>query len=105
VETASRPTDPDPLFSLFLSDARLTIDTSPRSPPATSLDAFRSLGQARDRFLPGGLSAVTLAAQGGLTGSASDYMRLAQPVRDPDNGDPISGSGKPASLSLSLFFL
>ena len=52
----------------------------------------------RDRFLPvtagahlGGINAATM----GLTGSASDYMRLAMPVRDPDNGDnSISGSGK-----------
>jgi len=50
----------------------------------------------RDRFLPvtagahlGGINAATM----GLTGSASDYMRLAMPVRDPDNGDSISGSG------------
>merc|ERR1719178_22659 len=28
-----------------------------------------------------------------LTASASDYMRLAMPVRDPDNGDATSGSG------------
>jgi hypothetical protein len=55
----------------------------------------------RDRFLPttagvhlSGINAATLAAQqGGLAGSASDYMRLAMPVRDPDNGDAISGSG------------
>ena len=51
----------------------------------------------RDRFLPvtagahlGGINAATM----GLTGSASDYMRLAMPVRDPDNGDSISGSGE-----------
>ena len=55
-----------------------------------------------DRFLPtaagvhlSGINAATLAAQqGGLAGSASDYMRLAMPVRDPDNGDAISGSGE-----------
>merc|ERR1712156_543203 len=54
----------------------------------------------RERFLPsaagvlhGGINAATIAAQG-LTGtSASDLMRLAVPVRDPDNGDTISGSG------------
>jgi hypothetical protein len=63
------------------------------------LDNIRAIVQERDRFLamgslPGGISAVTIAAQGGLSGSASDYMRLAMPVRDPDNGDPISGPGK-----------
>ena len=53
----------------------------------------------RERFLPGAAGVLhgginaTIAAQG-LTGSASEYMRLAMPVRDPDNGDAISGSGK-----------
>jgi hypothetical protein len=41
-----------------------------------------------------GLDAATRAArQGELTGSASDYLRLATPVREADSGDPISGSG------------
>ena len=72
---------------------------------ANQLEAFRRIAQAqqaeRERFLPraagvlpGGISAAaTLAAQG-LTGSASDYMRMALPVRESDNGDAISGSGK-----------
>ena len=59
---------------------------------------LNSANHERDRFLPvtagahlGGINAATM----GLTGSASDYMRLAMPVRDPDNGDnSISGSGK-----------
>lgn len=46
-----------------------------------------------DRMLTKLINDATLAAQAGFTGSASDYMRLAMPVRDPDNGDAISGSG------------
>ena len=42
----------------------------------------------------GGISAAATIAAQGLTGSASDYMRLALPVRESDNGDAISGSGK-----------
>ena len=79
-------------------------DEANRQQQAASLEAFRRIAQAqaeRERFLPsaagvlhGGINAATIAAQG-LTGtSASDLMRLAVPVRDPDNGDTISGSGK-----------
>jgi len=78
-------------------------DEANRQQQAASLEAFRRIAQAqaeRERFLPsaagvlhGGINAATIAAQG-LTGtSASDLMRLAVPVRDPDNGDTISGSG------------
>ena len=71
---------------------------------ANQLEAFRRIAQAqaeRERFLPrgvgalhGGISGVAQIAAQGLTGSASDYMRLAMPVRESDNGDAISGSGK-----------
>ena len=50
----------------------------------------------RDRFLQGG-QGLHPGLTNSLTNSlptASDYMRLALPVRDPDNGDAISGSGK-----------
>jgi hypothetical protein len=68
------------------------------------LEAIRQqIAQAqaeRDRFLPaaagvlhGGINAATIAAQGLQATSASDLMRLAVPVRDPENGDAISGSG------------
>ena len=70
---------------------------------ATSLETFRRIAQAhaeREHLLPrrvltaGGLPAAAAAAAltPGLT--ASDYMRFALPVRDNDNGDAISGSGK-----------
>ena len=71
---------------------------------ANQLEAFRRIAQAqadRERFLPrgagvlhGGISAAATIAAQGLTGSASDYMRMALPVRESDNGDAISGSGK-----------
>ena len=72
---------------------------------ANNLEAFRPIAQAhaeRERFLPGGpailnaanLSNVTNPLAQSLTANASDYMRLAMPVRDTDNGDAISGSGK-----------
>jgi hypothetical protein len=83
---------------------RLPDENDARNQAANNLEAFRRIAQQaeRDRFLPtaagvhlSGINAATLAAQqGGLAGSASDYMRLAMPVRDPDNGDAISGSGK-----------
>lgn len=70
---------------------------------ANNLEAFRRIAQAhaeRERFLPGGpvLNAGMnnpLAQQSlnSLTATASDYMRLAMPVRDPDDGTAISGSG------------
>ena len=68
---------------------------------ANNLEAFRRIAQAhaeRERFLPGGPAilnaAVTNPLAQSLTANASDYMRLAMPVRDTDNGDAISGSGK-----------
>jgi uncharacterized C2H2 Zn-finger protein len=85
------------------SDLRLPDENDARNQAANNLEAFRRIAQHadRERFLPtaagvhlSGINAATLAAQqGGLAGSASDYMRLAMPVRDPDNGDAISGSG------------
>merc|ERR1711935_1012548 len=64
--------------------------------------------QERNRFLPetagvlhGGINAAATIAAQGLTGtSASDLMRLAVPVRDPENGDTISGSVS-ANVSVS----
>lgn len=76
---------------------------------ANSLETFRRFAQAhaeREHLLPRGAAAA--AAAGGLLAgpargivpsaltaglTASDYMRFALPVRDPDNGDAISGSG------------
>ena len=95
--------DRDLNYRLF-ADLRLADENDARNQAANNLEAFRRIAQHadRERFLPttagvhlSGINAATLAAQqGGLAGSASDYMRLAMPVRDPDNGDAISGSGK-----------
>ena len=69
---------------------------------AASLETFRRLTQAqveRDYVHRGILQRGTVnaplnaAVAAGLTATASDYMRLAQPVREDNNGDPISGSG------------
>ena len=76
-------------------------NVKPRGDTKFNLKKFDFDFSERDRFLPtaagvhlSNINAATLAAQqGGLAGSASDYMRLAMPVRDPDNGDAISGSG------------
>ena len=68
-----------------------------RNAAATSLETFRRLAMAnanidRDQLLPRRVPQAGLTALvPGLT--ASDYMRFAMPVRDPDNGDAISGSG------------
>merc|ERR1712037_499138 len=87
---------------------RITTNDEQASRTANiSLEAFRRVAQAqaelaeRNRFLPetagvlhGGINAAATIAAQGLTGtSASDLMRLAVPVRDPENGDTISGSG------------
>eukprot|EP00094_Tigriopus_californicus_P003857 TCALIF_03712-PA protein Name:"Similar to ttk Protein tramtrack, beta isoform (Drosophila melanogaster)" AED:0.00 eAED:0.00 QI:0/0.66/0.75/0.75/1/1/4/2707/653 len=74
------------------NDMRMMEDDARTQAAATSLEQFRRLAQAQEHLMPrrvhqGGLSALVP----GLT--ASDYMRFAMPVRDPDNGDPISGSG------------
>ena len=67
---------------------------------ANNLEAFRRIAQAhaeRERFLPGApvmMNNPLPQNLQNLTATASDYMRLAMPVRDPDNGDAISGSGK-----------
>ena len=81
---------------------------------ANSLETFRRLAQAnleRDQLNRRVLQASAAAAAGsqsalaaaavslttpGLT--ASDYMRFAMPVRDPDNGDAISGSGEETKI-------
>ena len=82
---------------------------------ANSLETFRRLAQAnleRDQLnrrvlqasaaAAGSQSALAAAAVSlttpGLT--ASDYMRFAMPVRDPDNGDAISGSGEKLGLKV-----
>ena len=84
-----------------LSDIRLSEEEVRNQVAATSLETFRRLAQAqvlereREQLIPRRViqpslpGAVALAP--GLT--ASDYMRFAMPVRDPDNGDAISGSG------------
>ena len=99
-------------MSIICTDTRISNEDEART--QQTAETFRRIAQqlggnigglsqaeVRDRFLPGaagvlhgGINAATLAAQTGLTGSASDYMRLAMPVRDPDNGDAISGSGE-----------
>ena len=88
----------------------LTDNQFPDLRMANSLETFRRLAQAnleRDQLNRRVLQASAAAAAGsqsalaaaavslttpGLT--ASDYMRFAMPVRDPDNGDAISGSGE-----------
>jgi hypothetical protein len=105
--------DPDRKYQDFRRDADVTRTRSPAprdareeeeltntlTQRAAVLNMLNSANHVagQDRFLPatagahlGGINAATM----GLTGSASDYMRLAMPVRDPDNGDnSISGSG------------
>ena len=97
------------LFIFSAEQTRITTNDEQASRTANlSLEAFRRVAQAqadmaeRNRFLPetagvlhGGINAAATIAAQGLTGtSASDLMRLAVPVRDPENGDTISGSGK-----------
>ena len=87
----------------FLTDSRITNEDEARAIQASSLETFRRIAQAqaeRERFLPGaagvlhgGINAATVAAHGLAGTPASDLMKLALPVRDPDNGDAISGSG------------
>jgi len=92
---------------LITNQTRITTNDEASRQQVANLEAFRRIAQAqaeqaeRERFLPGAAgvlhgginAAATIAAQG-LTGtSASDLMRLAVPVRDPENGDTISGSG------------
>ena len=77
-----------------------------RNAAATSLETFRRLAMAnanidRDHLLPRRVPQAGLTALvPGLT--ASDYMRFAMPVRDPDNGDAISGSGMKALSNCML---
>ena len=100
---------------IFLEQTRITTNDEASRQQVANLEAFRRIAQAqaeqaeRERFLPGAAgvlhgginAAATIAAQG-LTGtSASDLMRLAVPVRDPENGDTISGSGKYLSKRFS----
>ena len=95
----------DQHLALFPPDSRITNEDEARAIQASSLETFRRIAQAqaeRERFLPGaagvlhgGINAAASVAAHGLAGTpASDLMRLAVPVRDPDNGDAISGSGK-----------
>ena len=74
---------------------------------AKQLEAFRQIAQAhqaeqqqREPFLRtaagvlhGGINAASIANQSLQGASASDLMRMAVTIRDPDNGDQISGSG------------
>ena len=89
---------------------------------ANSLETFRRLAQAnleRDQLNRRVLQAsAAAAASAGAAGgplaaaaavslttpglTASDYMRFAMPVRDPDNGDAISGSGEVTLLHLHI---
>lgn len=104
-----RPRSPrSPATVRSSEQTRITTNDEQASRTANlSLEAFRRVAQAqaelaeRNRFLPetagvlhGGINAAATIAAQGLTGtSASDLMRLAVPVRDPENGDTISGSG------------
>ena len=87
---------------LVFSEIRMREEEARTQAAATSLETFRRLAQAhadaRERehlgmprgVLQRGLPTVQLTP--GLT--ASDYMRFAMPVRDPDNRDTISRSGE-----------
>ena len=77
---------------------------------AKNMEALRRIAQAAhaDRqLLPTGPACLhpglnnPLATS--LTATASDYMRLAVPIRDPDNGDAISGSGMYSKQSVQQF--
>lgn len=102
-----RPRSPRSPATRSSEQTRITTNDEASRQQVANLEAFRRIAQAqaeqaeRERFLPGAAgvlhgginAAATIAAQG-LTGtSASDLMRLAVPVRDPENGDTISGSG------------
>jgi len=80
------------------TDVRManTEDDACTQAAANNLEAFRRIAQAhaeRERFLPGAPVMMNNPLAQNLSATASDYMRLAMPVRDPDNGDAISGSG------------
>ena len=84
---------------LYFVDIRManSDDEACTQAAANNLEAFRRIAQAhaeRERFLPGAPVMMNNPLAQNLTATASDYMRLAMPVRDPDNGDAISGSGK-----------
>ena len=83
----------------FFSDVRManSDDEACTQAAANNLEAFRRIAQAhaeRERFLPGAPVMMNNPLAQNLNATASEYMRLAMPVRDPDNGDAISGSGK-----------
>ena len=92
------------------SEIRMREEEARTQAAATSLETFRRLAQAhadaRERehlgmprgVLQRGLPTVQLTP--GLT--ASDYMRFAMPVRDPDNGDAISGSGEATFATVNI---
>ena len=96
------------IFIVFL-DIRManSDDEACTQQAANNLEAFRRIAQAhaeRERFLPGApvmMNNPLPQNLQNLTATASDYMRLAMPVRDPDNGDAISGSGKYYFLTLN----
>ena len=87
------------LRDVLISDVRManSDDEACTQAAANNLEAFRRIAQAhaeRERFLPGAPVMMNNPLAQNLNATASDYMRLAMPVRDPDNGDAISGSGK-----------
>ena len=87
------------LCNVKISDVRManSDDEACTQAAANNLEAFRRIAQAhaeRERFLPGAPVMMNNPLAQNLNATASDYMRLAMPVRDPDNGDAISGSGK-----------
>ena len=99
------------LRNVSISDVRManSEDEACTQAAANNLEAFRRIAQAhaeRERFLPGAPVMMNNPLAQNLNATASEYMRLAMPVRDPDNGDAISGSGKfNKSRVFSLIFL
>ena len=84
---------------IFFPDVRManSDDEACTQAAANNLEAFRRIAQAhaeRERFLPGAPVMMNNPLAQNLNATASEYMRLAMPVRDPDNGHAISGSGK-----------
>lgn len=88
----------------FVPDIRLAnnSDDECSQTAVKNIETLRRIAQVhaaeRDRFLQGGQGLhPSLTNSLNPLPTASDYMRLAMPVRDPDNGDAISGSGKSKS--------
>ena len=97
------------LRDVLISDVRManSDDEACTQAAANNLEAFRRIAQAhaeRERFLPGAPVMMNNPLAQNLNATASDYMRLAMPVRDPDNGDAISGSGKLIKGYVLIFF-